>query len=150
MSIRHNWGKIKEWARGHTSRSVQALAGVAGTLAWGIALAGTGVLVGLDAGRIEPTVVYGGSIIDAGIMAAKYAASSKATGGRGSNEGDGAGAEPQSPAAAVQGAFLASKSGTKYYPSWCKSASRIKESNRVWFDSEAEAAQAGYGKASTC
>ncbi len=46
--------------------------------------------------------------------------------------------------------FVASKSGTKYYLSWCGGVSRIKEENKVWFASEAEAKKAGFSPASNC
>lgn len=56
---------------------------------------------------------------------------------------------PQAPAAG-QGAYVASKSGTKYYPAACSAASRIKQENRVYFVSKEEAVAAGYGPASNC
>ncbi|MFO0704378.1 MAG: hypothetical protein U0517_00155 [Candidatus Andersenbacteria bacterium] len=44
-----------------------------------------------------------------------------------------------------QGQFIASKSGTKYHPaSGCSYADRIKEENRIYFRSAAEAEAAGY------
>lgn len=60
------------------------------------------------------------------------------------------------PAAAVSaipqatGTYVASKSGTKYYLPSCSGAKRIKEENRVWFNSKEEAQNAGYGPASGC
>jgi hypothetical protein len=48
------------------------------------------------------------------------------------------------------GLYVASKSGTKYYLTSCSGASRIKEENRVYFDSAAQAAAAGYGPAANC
>lgn len=53
-------------------------------------------------------------------------------------------------AAAETGAFVASKSGSKYYLASCSGASRIKEENKVWFATAAEAAAAGYAPASNC
>lgn len=44
----------------------------------------------------------------------------------------------------AKGLFVASRGGTKYYWPWCSWAERIKEENKVWFNSEAEARQAGY------
>ena len=44
----------------------------------------------------------------------------------------------------AKGMFVASKSGTKYYWPWCSWAERIKEENKVWFNSEAQAQQDGY------
>lgn len=49
-----------------------------------------------------------------------------------------------------QKSFVASKSGTKYYFPWCGTVSRIKEENKIWFASEAEAQKAGYTPATNC
>lgn len=46
--------------------------------------------------------------------------------------------------------FVASKNGTKYYPVNCKSASRIKDENKIYFMSGEEAEDAGLEKTSTC
>lgn len=46
--------------------------------------------------------------------------------------------------------FVASKSGKKYYLPWCGGVSNIKEGNKVWFASEAEAKKSGYTPASNC
>lgn len=54
------------------------------------------------------------------------------------------------PSNAQNGAYIASKNGTKYYPADCSGASRIKEANRVYFTTEAEAVQAGYTRAQNC
>lgn len=54
------------------------------------------------------------------------------------------------PQAKSSGTFVASKNGTKYYQSSCPSASRIKDANKVYFDSEEEAVADGYSKASGC
>ncbi|MBI2624322.1 hypothetical protein HYW67_02395 [Candidatus Parcubacteria bacterium] len=50
----------------------------------------------------------------------------------------------------VQGNFLASRNGKRYYPKDCASANRIKPENRIWFASIAEAEKAGYTKATNC
>ncbi|OGC88219.1 hypothetical protein A3D70_02605 [Candidatus Adlerbacteria bacterium RIFCSPHIGHO2_02_FULL_54_18] len=49
-----------------------------------------------------------------------------------------------------QGAYVASKSGTKYYLPSCSAATRIKEENKVWFDSIEEAQAVGYEPAANC
>lgn len=49
-----------------------------------------------------------------------------------------------------KGAYVASKSGTKYYLPSCSGAKRIKEENKVWFASKQEAESAGYEAATTC
>lgn len=49
-----------------------------------------------------------------------------------------------------RGVFVASKNGTKYYPSDCSGADRIKPENTVWFATEADAQKAGYERTVTC
>ena len=46
--------------------------------------------------------------------------------------------------------FVASRNGKKYYYAWCESANVIKEQNRVWFSTKAEAEKAGYQPAANC
>lgn len=46
--------------------------------------------------------------------------------------------------------FVAAKSGTRYYFPWCGGVSRIKEENKIWFASEAEAQKAGFAPAANC
>ncbi len=50
----------------------------------------------------------------------------------------------------TQGQFVASKNGTKYYFPWCAGANRIKEENKVWFQTAEDAKNAGYQPSSTC
>ena len=51
---------------------------------------------------------------------------------------------------ATQGKFVASKSGTKYHYPWCSGAKRIKDENKVWFDTAEAARAAGYTPAANC
>ncbi len=53
-------------------------------------------------------------------------------------------------AGASSGAYVASKSGTKYYLPSCGGVSRIKEENKIWFATVAEAKVAGYTAAANC
>ena len=46
--------------------------------------------------------------------------------------------------------FVASRNGKKYYYAWCDAAKTIKEQNRVWFSTQAEAEKAGYQPAANC
>ena len=46
--------------------------------------------------------------------------------------------------------IVASKNGAKYYLSTCSGVKRIKEENKVFFNSETDAINAGYTKASNC
>ncbi len=46
--------------------------------------------------------------------------------------------------------IFASKNGTRYYFSSCSGAGKIKEENKVWFSTEAQAQAAGFIKSSTC
>ncbi|MEN9622090.1 MAG: hypothetical protein RLZZ67_524 [Candidatus Parcubacteria bacterium] len=47
-------------------------------------------------------------------------------------------------------AYVASKTGTKYHLPTCIGAKGIKEANRVWFATKAEAEKAGYSPAGNC
>jgi len=48
------------------------------------------------------------------------------------------------------GLFVASRKGKKYYPINCSAGSSLKEDNKVFFSTEAEAESAGYTKSSSC
>lgn len=50
----------------------------------------------------------------------------------------------------TKGMLVASKNGTKYYFPWCAGVSKIKEENKVWFDSYASAQAAGLTAATNC
>jgi len=49
-----------------------------------------------------------------------------------------------------KGSIVASKSGTKYYFPWCSGVVRIKEENKIWFNSVEEAKARGLTPASGC
>jgi hypothetical protein len=53
-------------------------------------------------------------------------------------------------ATTAAGKFVASKSGTKYHYPWCSGAKRIKDENKVWFNTVEEARAAGYTPAANC
>jgi Metal binding domain of Ada len=46
--------------------------------------------------------------------------------------------------------YVASKSGSVYHLPWCSGAKRIKEANKVFFDTKEAAEAAGYRPASNC
>ena len=50
----------------------------------------------------------------------------------------------------IGGKYVVSKNGTKYHLPWCSGALRIKEENKVWFDSKEAAETAGYEPAANC
>ena len=54
------------------------------------------------------------------------------------------------PAGDAADQVVASKGGTKYYPSSCSAAARITEANKVYFASPALAEAAGYSRAANC
>ena len=56
----------------------------------------------------------------------------------------------ESSVATSSGAVVASKSGTKYFLPYCTGANTIKENNKIWFQTEAEAKSAGYEPALNC
>lgn len=51
---------------------------------------------------------------------------------------------------ASSGRYVASKSGTAYHYPWCPGASQIKEANKIWFQTKAEAEARGYKPAANC
>lgn len=57
---------------------------------------------------------------------------------------------PAGSVSAETGEYVASRNGTKYYLQSCGGAGRIKEENKVWFQSVEEAVSAGYTPASNC
>ncbi len=50
----------------------------------------------------------------------------------------------------ILGNFLASINGKTYYPKDCAAARRIKEENRIWFNTKEEAKAQGYKPAQNC
>lgn len=48
------------------------------------------------------------------------------------------------------GKYVASRSGTAYHFPWCAGAQKIKEGNRIWFDSKEKAEKAGFKPAGNC
>ena len=46
--------------------------------------------------------------------------------------------------------FFGSKNGKVYYYSWCKAGNKIKESNRIYFESEGEAKGRGRALSKLC
>lgn len=53
-------------------------------------------------------------------------------------------------ATAAAGRYLGSVSGTAYHLPWCPGAQRIKEQNKIWFQTKEEAEQKGYKPAGNC
>ena len=51
---------------------------------------------------------------------------------------------------AAGGLLVASKNGSKYHFPWCSGAQRMKEENKIWFESKEEAQSAGYEPAKNC
>ena len=50
----------------------------------------------------------------------------------------------------LEGAFIALKTGSKYYPRACAAAERIPEGDRAYFDSAAAAEASGYQRTAQC
>ena len=58
---------------------------------------------------------------------------------------------PSSPISSfVKGRYVASKSGTAYHFPWCQGALKIKEENKIWFQTKEEAESRGYKPAGNC
>lgn len=67
-----------------------------------------------------------------------------------SNMGEGSDDGPNSSSGSLIGNIVASKNGTKYYKVTCSGANRIKEENKIYFQTVEEAIAAGYGEAKGC
>lgn len=50
----------------------------------------------------------------------------------------------------LSGAVVVSKNSTKYHYPWCSGAQRIKEENKIWFNTIEEARASGYTPAANC
>lgn len=50
----------------------------------------------------------------------------------------------------AKGRYVASKNGTAYHFPWCAGALKIKEENKIWFQTKGEAEKAGYKPAGNC
>ncbi|MEK7560542.1 MAG: Ada metal-binding domain-containing protein [Patescibacteria group bacterium] len=50
----------------------------------------------------------------------------------------------------ADGRYVASKSGSAYHFPWCPGALKIREDNKIWFDTAADAEQKGYRPAKNC
>ena len=48
------------------------------------------------------------------------------------------------------GKYVSSINGSKYHLPWCSGAQRIKEENKIWFNTAEEAKNAGYEPAANC
>ena len=57
---------------------------------------------------------------------------------------------PQGGSESGAGLLVASKNGSKYHFPWCSGAQRMKEENKIWFDSAGDARKAGYTPAANC
>lgn len=57
---------------------------------------------------------------------------------------------PSSISASVKGKYVASKNGAAYHFPWCAGALKIKEENKIWFQTKEEAEKAGYKPAGNC
>ncbi len=88
---------------------------------------GLGVLAGKDLGREESTTAQTGISIGTSTPGTPI---------------------PGSPVAT--GIYVASKNGTKYYLPSCSGAGRIKDENKVWFQTVEDAVAAGYTPANAC
>lgn len=100
--------------------------------------------------KVETGIAPSGSA-DTPAAAAGLAAKAKATSAAGEEiGGKGSGARSQQPATSAAGRYVGSKSGSSYHLPWCPGAKQIKESNKIWFETRAEAESKGYKPAANC
>lgn len=58
--------------------------------------------------------------------------------------------DAKTPSANSRSKFVASKNGTAYHYPWCPGALKIKEENKIWFQTKEEAEKRGYRPAGNC
>lgn len=58
--------------------------------------------------------------------------------------------ETTAPQSATTGSYVASKNGSVYHLPWCSGAQRIKEENKVWYETKEVAEAAGLRPAANC
>jgi hypothetical protein len=111
---------------------------------------GLGVMAGQEGGGVgkgDKVVIQAPSADEAGSLAPKEATASSTE----KNDIPPSNVKKENPAtSAAGGQYVASKTGTKYYLPWCGTAKRIRDDNKVWFASKAEAEAAGYEPAKNC
>lgn len=57
----------------------------------------------------------------------------------------------ENPVSAItKGKYVGSKSGSSYHFPWCPGALKIKEENKIWFQTKQEAESRGYKPAANC
>ena len=122
MDFRSSIEKLREW--GSANRQV---------LAAGAFLA-IGFMAGLGAGLLSGSGGPAPIIIDKNVKTMVLRPSD----GRSETE------------SAALGNFVASINGQAYYPKDCAAAQRIKEENRIWFETAPEAEAEGYRPAQNC
>ena len=113
------------------TKHYRALALILGTLLIGLSFY-LGYLQGIRQGNNEVTLACSSDVLTALTIPTKALAE---------------GAVPQP---AASGTYFGSRNGSKYYEDSCKSVTRIKSENMVWFSDEADAALQGYTKATSC
>lgn len=91
--------------------------------------------------------IAGSEALPAAVSAASAPIIPKASGAKSSYTKK---ALPTGTATAATGKYVASRNGTKYYLPFCGTVNRIKEENKIWFNTKEEAEAAGFGPASTC
>ena len=57
---------------------------------------------------------------------------------------------PQQKAISTTGRFVGSRGGSAYHYPWCPGALKIKEENKIWFQTKQEAVAKGYKPAGNC
>lgn len=88
---------------------------------------------------------------DPSLLTASVGSLKGVSGTNGSNSvGDSMGSNITSNTSKSQGAFFASKKGTKYYPVDCGAGQTLLETNKIFFSTSAEAEKAGYSLSTAC
>lgn len=110
---------------------------------------GLGFLSGKESGSAQIVIEYPS---EAAAQASEIPASSllAAPAAAGTVQGSAVSSPTPPPAVTGGGEYVASKTGKSYHLPWCAGAKQIKEANKIYFSSKAEAEAAGYAPAKNC
>jgi hypothetical protein len=138
MIIARPLEKIKSWGRG---RALTRILPVLAIILYGAAMFGLGISTHLAAATSPVVQVTYDPALDSQL---EY----KPQGSKSTQSGAVSGTAQKT--FSLDAKFVASASGTKYYPIGCGSVTRIKEENRVYFVTEEEAQAAARDRTTAC
>jgi hypothetical protein len=147
MIIARPLEKIKSWGRGPVPTRILPILAI---ILYGAAMFGLGISTHLTAPASPVVQVTYDPSLDSQLEYKPQGSTApgNSTGSKSTQSGAVSGTAQKT--FSLDANFVASVSGTKYYPVDCGSVSRIKEENRVYFVTDEEAQAAGLDRTTAC